>query len=187
MESGSANFASAREAMKSPLARKIFGTDGVKQVFFGSDFVTVTKDEDFRWAVLKPDILAAIADHMASGEPLLLDDAQQAASDTAIHDDDSEVVAMIKELLETRIRPSVQEDGGDIEYRGFDEESGLVTLKMKGACSGCPSSSITLKSGIENMLQHYIPEVKEVREAEADEYEEVGLSEFSKLESRLSP
>lgn len=186
MENGSANFTSAREAMKSPLARKLFGTDGVKQVFFGSDFVTVTKDDDHRWAVLKPDILAAIADHISSGEPMVLDSEMQAASDTAIHDDDSEVVAMIKELLETRIRPSVQEDGGDIEFRGFDEDSGLVTLKMKGACDGCPSSSITLKSGIENMLMHYIPEVKEVREAGADEYEEVGMSEFAKMESRLS-
>lgn len=187
METGSANFTSAREAMKSPLAKKLFGTDGVKQVFFGSDFVTVTKDDDYRWAVLKPDILAAIADHISSGEPVVMDEDMQAASDTAIHEDDSEVVAMIKELLETRIRPSVQEDGGDIEYRGFDEDSGLVTLKMKGACDGCPSSSITLKSGIENMLMHYIPEVKEVREAEADEYEEVGMSEFAKMESRLSP
>lgn len=186
MENGSANFTSAREAMKSPLAKKLFGTDGVKQVFFGSDFVTVTKDDDYRWSVLKPDILAAIADHISSGEPMLLDADTQAASDTAIHDDDSEVVAMIKELLETRIRPSVQEDGGDIEFRGFDEDTGLVTLKMKGACDGCPSSSITLKSGIENMLMHYIPEVKEVREAEADEYEEVGKSEFAKMESRLS-
>eukprot|EP00882_Tetradesmus_deserticola_P017570 GHRQ01018821.1.p1 GENE.GHRQ01018821.1~~GHRQ01018821.1.p1 ORF type:complete len:395 (+),score=90.26 GHRQ01018821.1:617-1801(+) len=164
MESGSFEFSNARAAMVSPLAKKLFMVDGVTGVFFGSDFVTITKADDYNWAVLKPDVFAAVMDHFSSGEPLFTDQETLAASDTAIHEDDDEIVAMIKELLETRIRPAVQEDGGDIAYRGFDASSGTVTLKMMGACSGCPSSSVTLKSGIENMLMHYIPEVKEVVE-----------------------
>ncbi|KAI5021999.1 hypothetical protein ZWY2020_058729 [Hordeum vulgare] len=103
-------------------------------------------------------------DFYSSGQPLFLDSNTAAAMDTAIHEDDSEIVAMIKELLETRIRPAVQDDGGDIEYRGFEPETGIVKLKMQGACSGCPSSSVTLKSGIENMLMHYVPEVKGVEQ-----------------------
>jgi Fe-S cluster biogenesis protein NfuA len=172
MESGSFEFSNARAAMVSPLAKKLFMIDGVTGVFFGSDFVTVTKSDDYNWPVLKPDVFAAIMDHFSSGDPLFTDKDTLAASDTAIHEDDDEVVAMIKELLETRIRPAVQEDGGDIVYRGFDPDSGTVTLKMMGACSGCPSSSVTLKSGIENMLMHYIPEVKQVIEESAADDEE---------------
>lgn len=186
MESGSANFANAREAMASPLAKRLMVLDGVSGVFFGSDFVTVTKRESFTWPMLKPDIFAAIMDHLSSGQPLFEEAGAQKA-DTAIQDDDSDIVAMIKELLETRIRPAVQEDGGDITFTGFDEPSGIVTLKMQGACSGCPSSAVTLKSGIENMLMHYIPEVKQVVEAPPDEAEQAGLSEFQKLEQQLSP
>ncbi|XP_021973046.1 nifU-like protein 4, mitochondrial isoform X2 [Helianthus annuus] len=137
---------------------------GITRVFFGSDFVTVTKSEDVSWDLLKPEIFAAIMEFYSSGKPLFLDSATSASTDTAIHEDDSETVAMIKELLETRIRPAVQDDGGDIEYIGFDPESGVVKLKMQGACSGCPSSSVTLKSGIENMLMHYVPEVKAVEQ-----------------------
>ncbi|KAI8476960.1 MAG: scaffold protein Nfu/NifU N terminal-domain-containing protein [Monoraphidium minutum] len=185
MESGSYEFSSARAAMASPLAKRLFAVDGVTGVFFGSDFVTVTKAEDTAWAVLKPQVFAAIMDHYSSGEPLFLDEQTLAASDTAIHPDDDEVVAMIKELLETRIRPAVQEDGGDIVYRSFDADSGTVTLKMMGACSGCPSSAVTLKSGIENMLMHYIPEVKSVVEAPPDDGEVEGLKAFDKLESKL--
>lgn len=112
-------------------------------------------------------------DFFSSGEPLIMDSNTLASMDTAIHEDDSETVAMIKELLETRIRPAVQDDGGDIEYRGFDPETGIVKLKMQGACSGCPSSSVTLKSGIENMLMHYVPEVKGVeQELDADAEDE---------------
>ncbi|XP_064937127.1 nifU-like protein 4, mitochondrial isoform X3 [Musa acuminata AAA Group] len=136
---------------------------GVSRVFFGSDFVTVTKSEEASWDFLKPEIFAAIMDFYSSGKPLLLDSNVAAYMDTAIHEDDSEIVAMIKELLETRIRPAVQDDGGDIEYRGFDPDSGIVTLRMQGACSGCPSSSVTLKSGIENMLMHYVPEDEAVK------------------------
>lgn len=169
METGSADFPNARSAMASPLAKALFGIDGITRVFFGSDFVTVTKSDDATWDLLKPEVFAAIMDFYASGEPLFLDSESAASMDTAIQEDDSETVAMIKELLETRIRPAVQDDGGDIEYRGFDEERGMVKLRMQGACSGCPSSSVTLKSGIENMLMHYVPEVKGV---EQEFYEE---------------
>uniref|UniRef100_A0A383V5U1 Scaffold protein Nfu/NifU N-terminal domain-containing protein n=1 Tax=Tetradesmus obliquus TaxID=3088 RepID=A0A383V5U1_TETOB len=185
MESGSFEFSSARAAMVSPLAKKLFMIDGVTGVFFGSDFVTITKNDDYNWPVLKPDVFAALMDHFSSGEPLFTDKDSLAASDTAIHEDDDEVVAMIKELLETRIRPAVQEDGGDIVFRGFDADSGTVSLKMMGACSGCPSSSVTLKSGIENMLMHYIPEVKQVVEAPPDEGEEEALKAFEQLEQQL--
>ncbi|KAJ8754518.1 hypothetical protein K2173_005679 [Erythroxylum novogranatense] len=164
MEVGSADFPNARSAMNSHLAKALFGIDGVIRVFFGSDFVTVTKSDDTPWDLLKPEIFAAIMDFYSSGQPLFLDSQTAAAKDTAICEDDSETVAMIKELLETRIRPAVQDDGGDIEYRGFDPETGLVKLRMQGACSGCPSSSVTLKSGIENMLMHYVPEVKGVEQ-----------------------
>lgn len=171
MEIGSSDFPNARTAMNSPLARSLFGIDGVTRVFFGSDFVTVTKSEDTTWDILKPEIFAAIMDFYTSGQPLFLDESTAASKDTAIHEDDSEVVAMIKEILETKIRPTVQDDGGDIVYRGFDPETGIVKLRMQGACSGCPSSSVTLKSGIENMLMHYLPEVKAV-EQEFDEDDE---------------
>ncbi|CAA7404396.1 unnamed protein product [Spirodela intermedia] len=171
MEVGSADFPNARSAMTSPLAKALYGIDGITRVFFGSDFVTVTKSEDTSWDLLKPEIFAAIMDFYSSGQPLFLDSSAAASMDTAIHEDDSEVVAMIKELLETRIRPSVQDDGGDIEYRGYDPETGIVKLRMQGACSGCPSSSVTLKSGIENMLMHYIPEIRGV-EQELDGEEE---------------
>ncbi|TVU17530.1 hypothetical protein EJB05_33572 [Eragrostis curvula] len=175
MEVGSSDFPNARTAMTSPLAKALFGIDGVTRVFFGSDFVTVTKSEETSWDYLKPEVFAAIMDFYSSGQPLFLDSNTAAAMDTAINEDDSEIVAMIKELLETRIRPAVQDDGGDIEYRGFDPESGIVKLKMQGACSGCPSSSVTLKSGIENMLMHYVPEVKGV-EQEFDGDEEAELA-----------
>ncbi|EYU37188.1 hypothetical protein ABFS82_06G156000 [Erythranthe guttata] len=158
METGSADFPNARSAMSSPLAKSLYGIDGITRVFFGSDFVTVTKSEDTTWDFLKPEIFAA------------------ASMDTAIKEDDSEVVAMIKELLETRIRPAVQDDGGDIEYVGFDPDSGIVKLRMQGACSGCPSSSVTLKSGIENMLMHYVPEVKSVEQEFDDEDENTALT-----------
>ncbi|OWM64045.1 hypothetical protein CDL15_Pgr011499 [Punica granatum] len=160
MEVGSADFPNARTAMNSPLAKALFGIDGITRVFYGSDFVTITKSEDASWDFLKPEVFAAIMDFYSSGQPLFLDSKAAAAMDTAISEDDSEIVAMIKELLETRIRPAVQDDGGDIVYRGFDPDTGIVKLQMQGACSGCPSSSVTLKSGIENMLMHYVPEVR---------------------------
>ncbi|WCJ37254.1 hypothetical protein M5689_018405 [Euphorbia peplus] len=176
MEVGSADFPNARSSLNSPLAKALYGVDGVTRVFFGSDFVTVTKSDDASWDFLKPEIFAAIMDFYSSGEPLFLDAQTAAAKDTAINEDDSETVAMIKELLETRIRPAVQDDGGDIEYRGFDPETGVVKLKMQGACSGCPSSSVTLKSGIENMLMHYVSEVKGVEQEFDAEDEDAELA-----------
>ncbi|KAK9814865.1 hypothetical protein WJX73_000706 [Symbiochloris irregularis] len=187
MESGTANFDNARDAMASPLAKKLMVLDGITGVFFGNNFVTVTKNDNYTWPMLKPDIFATIMDHFTSGVPLFTDASSgMATTDTIIHDDDSDVVAMIKELLDTRIRPAVQEDGGDITYKDFIEDSGTVILQMQGACSGCPSSAVTLKGGIENMLMHYIPEVKQVVEAPPDDAEKEGLSEFEKLEKHLS-
>lgn len=182
MEVGSADFPNVRSALGSPLAKSIYSIDGVVRVFFGSDFVTVTKSDDVSWDILKPEIFAAVMDFYSSGEPLFLDSQAAAAKDTAISEDDSETVAMIKELLETRIRPAVQDDGGDIEYCGFDPESGIVKLRMQGACSGCPSSSVTLKSGIENMLMHYVSEVKGVEQEFDGEDEEGTLSGEMRVE-----
>ncbi|CAK7325251.1 unnamed protein product [Dovyalis caffra] len=176
MDVGSVDFPNPRSAMNSPLAKAIYGIDGITRVFFGSDFITITKSDDATWEFLKPEIFAAIMDFYSSGEPLFIDAQAAAAKDTAISEDDSEIVAMIKELLETRIRPAVQDDGGDIEYHGFDEETGIVKLKMQGACSGCPSSSVTLKSGIENMLMHYVPEVKGVEQELDAEDEDAALT-----------
>jgi len=184
MESGSHEFPNARAGMASPLAKRLFSIDGVSAALFGSNFITVTKQEDFGWAVLKPQVFAAVMDHFSSGQPLFTEGEAVSRDDTAIHPDDSEVVQMIKELLETRIRPSVQDDGGDISYRSYNEDTGQVEVKMHGACRGCASSAVTLKSGIEAMLMHYIPEVKGV-EAVEDEDEIEGLKEFNKLESSL--
>ena len=157
---------------RSPLANMIFSLDqGIKSVYLGSDFVTVTKYAEAHWQHLQTPIFSAIMDFYGSGQPALRD--QPEITDTTILDDDDEVVAMIKELLETRIRPAVQEDGGDIKYVGFEEDTGIVTVQLAGSCVGCPSSSVTLKNGVENMLMHYIPEVTNVvsLEEEPDEYE----------------
>ena len=167
---GSKNFSNAREAMASPLAKRLFAIEGVTNVFFGIDFVTVTKGEDAEWETVKPQTFEAITNFYASGETVM-DEEKLAASGTAIAEDDDEIVAMIKELLETRIRPAVAEDGGDIVFKAFDPESGLVTVQLQGSCDGCPSSSVTLKSGIENMLMHYVPEVKGVVQAGQDDGE----------------
>lgn len=157
MERGTADFAAPEAAARSPLAKALFEIDGVTGVFFGSDFVTVTKADSESWQVLKPMILGTIMEHFGSGQPILLDDGADETGD----EDDDEVVSQIKELLDTRVRPAVAMDGGDIVFQGF--EDGIVYLHMQGACSGCPSSTATLKMGIENMLRHYIPEVQGVR------------------------
>lgn len=158
MESGTANFPTAESAHRSPLAERLFGVEGVTGIFLGADFITVTKDPEREWHVLKPAILGAIMEHFTSGRPVLNDDQ---APEAESQDEDDEIVAQIKELIETRVRPAVAQDGGDILFRGF--EDGIVYLHMQGSCSGCPSSTATLKAGIENMLRHYIPEVVEVR------------------------
>mmetsp|Transcript_10123 Transcript_10123/g.26262 ORF Transcript_10123/g.26262 Transcript_10123/m.26262 type:complete len:257 (-) Transcript_10123:79-849(-) len=169
LESGTAEFRSFRDAQASPLAKRLFQVDGVKSVFFAQEFVTVTKAEDVEWSVVKPHVFAHIMDFYAEGSPVLDPGHEHGAQDTVISEDDSEVVAMIKELIETRVRPSVQEDGGDIVFKSFNEDTGIVKVQLQGSCSGCPSSSITLKSGIENMMMHYIPEVTGVEADDEDE------------------
>ncbi|WP_028028995.1 NifU family protein [Gemmobacter nectariphilus] len=159
MAVGTADFPSADAAAQSPLARRIFAVGGVTGVFLGNDFVTVTKGADAAWEHVKPAILGAIMEHFQSGLPAIEGEAEAAH---AIHEgEDGEIVKQIKELLDTRVRPAVAQDGGDITFHGFDR--GVVYLHMKGACAGCPSSTLTLKMGIENLLRHYIPEVTEVR------------------------
>ncbi|MDJ0825602.1 MAG: NifU family protein [Rhodobacter sp.] len=160
LEAGTADFPSSDTAGASPLAQRIFGVDGVAGVFFGTDFVTVTKTDAVAWDHIKPAILGAIMEHYQSGAPVIEGDA--VAAGHADHDGpDGEIVGQIKELLDTRVRPAVAQDGGDITFHGFDR--GVVYLHMQGACAGCPSSTLTLKMGIENLLRHYIPEVTEVR------------------------
>ncbi|XP_078421586.1 NFU1 iron-sulfur cluster scaffold homolog, mitochondrial-like [Cetorhinus maximus] len=168
LESGTMDFSASRSAFCSPLARQLFRIDGVKGVFLGPDFITITKaDDEVEWKLLKPDVYATIMDFFASGLPILTDEAPR--SDTAPSEEDDEVVAIIKELLDTRIRPTVQEDGGDVIYKGF--EDGIVKLMLQGSCTSCPSSIITLKSGIQNMLQFYIPEVEGVVQVTDEEQE----------------
>lgn len=161
LSAGTADFPSVQSAENSPLATRIFGIEGVTGVFFGHDFVTVTKAEGVEWDHMKPSILGVIMEHFQSGQPILASEAT-APSGHAAHDgEDGEIVEQIKELLDTRVRPAVAQDGGDITFHGF--ERGVVYLHMQGACAGCPSSTVTLKMGIENLLRHYIPEVTEVR------------------------
>ena len=158
--SGTANFTDAASAAaRSPLAERLFAVGGVTGVFLGGDFVTVSKDEDSDWYQLKPAILGIIMEHFTAGRPVLLDAEGDGAAEGG--EADSEIVVQIKELLETRVRPAVAQDGGDIIFHDFSD--GVVYLHMQGSCSGCPSSTATLKAGIENMLRHYIPEVQEVR------------------------
>jgi Fe-S cluster biogenesis protein NfuA len=161
LEMGTADFPTADTAQKSPLAARIFAVDGVKGVFFGTDFVTVTKADETAWEHVKPAILGAIMEHFQSGAPVM-EGEQDTSGGHAEHDgEDAEIVGQIKSLLDTRVRPAVAQDGGDITFHGFDR--GVVYLHMQGACAGCPSSTLTLKMGIENLLRHYIPEVLEVR------------------------
>jgi Fe-S cluster biogenesis protein NfuA len=160
MPSGTADFPSRDSAGRSPLANRLFGVDGVRGVFLGSDFITVTKEGEADWHVMKPAVLGALMEHFTSGDPALRDG--DAAADSAEDGgEDDEITAQIKELIDTRVRPAVAQDGGDIIFHKFEE--GVVYLHMQGSCSGCPSSTATLKAGIENMLRHYIPEVVEVR------------------------
>lgn len=161
---GPKEFRSADEAAASPLAAGLFEVDGVVRVYFGSDFITVSKGgETFAWPQLKAPILAAIMDHFTSGQPLMHGEGSAAGhNDAAYEGDAAQVVAEIKELLDTRIRPAVAQDGGDILFDRFEADTGVVYLHMRGACSGCPSSTATLKSGVENMLKHYVPEVTRV-------------------------
>jgi NFU1 iron-sulfur cluster scaffold homolog, mitochondrial len=154
-------FLNIDEATASPLAEALFELEGVAGVFFGADYVSVTRRADgLDWTRMKAPILAAIMDHFVSGAALMRDGAG-AAAETG---EDSEVVAEIKALLDSRVRPAVAQDGGDILFDGFDEGSGVLTLRMRGACAGCPSSAMTLKAGVEQMMKHYIPEVTSVEQ-----------------------
>lgn len=206
LEKGSTmDFPQPSAAYCSPLAKLLFRIDGVRSVFFGGDFITVSKLEDAEWSILKPELFATIMDFFASGLPILLD--VKPNSDTRkseiyrfivirqrynaiccgcvpaeINEDDDETVMMIKELLDSKIRPTVQEDGGDIIFMGFVD--GVVELKMQGSCSSCPSSIITLKNGVQNMLQFYIPEVVRVEQV-FDKTDAVNDQEFAKLEQRI--
>ena len=157
---GTLNMPSADDAAKSPLAQRLFGIDGVGGVFYGADFITVTKTAG-EWQQLKPAILGAIMEHYMSGGPLLASETPEVAADEFFEEKDAETVATIKDLIETRVRPAVANDGGDITFRGFKE--GIVYLRMQGSCAGCPSSTATLKHGIQNLLRHFVPDVVEVR------------------------
>jgi Fe-S cluster biogenesis protein NfuA len=161
MPSGTANFTESGSTARSPLAERLFALPEVTGVFLGADFITVSKSDDSDWHQLKPAVLAAIMEHFTAGRPVILADAAASADTAEGGEEEDEIVTQIKELLETRVRPAVAMDGGDIIFEDF--EDGIVYLHMQGSCSGCPSSTATLKAGIENMLRHYIPEVVEVR------------------------
>lgn len=179
---GTCDIPSIAAAKGSPLAKLLFRIDGVKGVFFGADFITITKYEDdaAEWKVMKPEIFATVMDFFNSGLPVVHEGAE-ISGDTEIYDDDDDTVQMIKELLDTRIRPTVQEDGGDIVYMGFDD--GVVKLKMQGSCTSCPSSVVTLKNGVQNMLQFYIPEVVSVEQI-FDEADAVNDEVLAKLDAK---
>jgi Fe-S cluster biogenesis protein NfuA len=154
--------------LASPLASAVFAVDGVERVYLGSDFLTITKSEAIEWPHLKPHVLAAIMDHFTSGRPVLRD-ASAAADETdeadiAYEGEAADIVKELKEIIDARVRPAVARDGGDITFHSWDHEEGVVRLNMRGACAGCPSSTLTLKQGIENMLRHYVPEVNAVEQ-----------------------
>jgi Fe-S cluster biogenesis protein NfuA len=161
LEVGTADFPILEAGEASPLAKRIFATGGVTGVFFGTDFITVTKADDVEWDHIKPGLLGAIMEHYQSGAAVMGADHEVTSGHAEHTGEDGEIVNQIKELLDTRVRPAVAQDGGDITFHGF--ERGIVYLHMQGACAGCPSSTLTLKMGIETLLRHYIPEVVEVR------------------------
>ncbi|XP_026321558.1 NFU1 iron-sulfur cluster scaffold homolog, mitochondrial-like isoform X1 [Hyposmocoma kahamanoa] len=177
------DFPNIGAAQCSPLAKMLFRIEGVKGVFFGPEFITVTKnDDDTEWKFLKPEIFATIMDFFASGLPIVTD--AKPSGDTQINEDDDEIVQMIKELLDTRIRPTVQEDGGDVLFVEFKD--GILKLKMQGSCSSCPSSIVTLKNGVQNMMQFYIPEVVAVEQiiGEDEKISDKVFQEFEKLKAK---
>jgi Fe-S cluster biogenesis protein NfuA len=159
--SGTAEYRTADEAATSPLAERLFAVDGVGGVFLGNDFITVTKT-DGEWPHIKPAVLGAIMEHFMSGMPVLRQEQAQNSGEEFFAPEDAETVATIKDLIETRVRPAVAQDGGDITFQGFRD--GVVFLNMRGSCAGCPSSTATLKHGIQNLLRHFVPEVREIQE-----------------------
>lgn len=164
LESGTAHFSSAESADTSPLAVAMFALSGVAGVFLGSDFISVTKDGDADWNDLKPNVLAGLMQFFASGADIVLEGALAEENAVDQNEEDADIIEQINLLLEEKVRPAVAGDGGDIVFRGFKD--GVVYLQMMGACSGCPSSTMTLKHGVENLLKHYVPEVVEVRPVE---------------------
>ncbi|MDP8917244.1 MAG: NifU family protein [Pseudomonadota bacterium] len=165
MGEGAREFSSAYEARQSPLAEALFDIDGVTGVFFGPDFLTVSKAFGVDWKTIRAPILAAVMDFYGSGQPLFSGDAAQVGhAEDDYEGDAAAIVAEIKDLLDTRIRPAVAQDGGDITFSRFEPDTGVVWLHMRGACAGCPSSAMTLKAGVENMLRHYVPEVTAVEQ-----------------------
>ena len=164
LPNGSMDFRSEQDAKNSPLAEALFNVDGVVGVFLSDDFITITKRDDKDWHLMKPGLLGVIMEHFTTNRPVIISDDENSKSGSSVKDEDDDVVLQIKELLYTRVRPAVAQDGGDIVFEDFTD--GTVTVQMRGACAGCPSSTATLKMGIENMLRHYIPEVKEVVAAE---------------------
>ncbi len=161
---GALDFSNASTAANSPLAQRLFAITGVNGVFLGEDFVSVTKADDTDWNMLKPMVLTAIMEHLATNQPIVIEGSDESQSSADQAEEDDSLVVQIKLLLDERVRPAVAQDGGDIVFDSF--EDGVVYLHMRGACAGCPSSTMTLKSGIENMLRHYVPEVTEVRAVE---------------------
>jgi len=161
LDTGSVEFANKSEAKQSPLALRLFSVRGVESVFFSTDFISISKSDHEEWDGLKPLVLEAITDHYETGESTLLAKEDKNVDSSASKGKDSDIVLKIQDLINTKVRPAVAQDGGDITFEGFKD--GVVSLKLKGACAGCPSSTATLKSGIENMLKHYIPAVKEVQ------------------------
>lgn len=178
--SGTLDFPSPSSAESSSLARNLFDIEGVKSVFFGPDFITLTKtDEDVEWTEIKRHAMETITKFFESGDPITTG---AILNESSHCEDDDDIVSLIKELLDTRIRPTVQEDGGDVIFKGF--ENGVVKLKLVGSCTGCPSSTVTLRNGIQNMMQFYIPEVDAVEQVE-DEVDEVNTKVFQELERKL--
>jgi len=162
---GTREFHDAEEAQSSPLAASLFGIPGVKRVFYGAEFLTISKDDDHDWSYLKAPILAAIMDHFTAGGPLITDGDASGHDGFVYEGDAAQIVLEIKDLLDSKIRPAVAQDGGDILFSRYEPDTGVVWLHMRGACAGCPSSSATLKAGVENMLKHYVPEVTRVEQA----------------------
>lgn len=185
LENSTFEFSSSLQAVHLPLALRLFKLPGVRSVMIGHDFLTVNKLDHVNWANLRPEVVELLDQFLTKKEePVLTKELLEQNDSLAASDDDSEVVAMIKELIDTRIRPAIQDDGGDIEYKAFDEQTGTVFLKLQGACKSCSSSEDTLKSGIESMLMHYIEEVKDVVQI-LDPEEEIANREFERLEHKL--
>lgn len=161
---GGREFAGADAAATSPLAQALFAVEGVTRVYLGSDFLTITKGDAIEWPHLKPHVLAAIMDHFLSGAPTLIEDGAPEEAEIAYEGEAAAIVKELKAIIDSRVRPAVARDGGDITFHSWDHETGIVRLTMKGACAGCPSSALTLKQGIENMLKHYLPEVNAVEQ-----------------------